>query len=901
MSGGAVKFSIRIIIFFCCIVLPLWIFAGTTGKIVGQVTDKNRGEPLAGVNIMLEGTYLGATTDSDGYFLILNVPPGRYTMIFQYIGFQTYEIPEVKISVDFTTRQSLEMAEESLQLEESIVVVAKQEMIRQDLTASQAEITFEDIESMPVEEFEDIIRLQAGVTRDAGGGFHIRGGRSSEVTFWVDGISVTDVFDGSNGVEIENNAIQSLQVISGTFNAEYGQAMSGIINVVTKDGGREFKGEVSAYLGDYISADNDIFSNIDDFNVNDIYDYSFSLSGPLPFTSDVLTFFTNFRQNYNDGFLYGQREVNTDGSPGSDKFVAMNNNKWLSWQNKLTWQLSPVMKLRAGFNYENREYRIYNHFFKYNPDGDFERFQFGYNGSLTLDHSLNAETFYTFKVGRFEKEYEQYVYENPADPRFVDNSNSAYAVSAFQFSIGGQQNQHFLRNTISDVAKFDITSQVTEYHLLKGGIEGRIHQLDLLDYSTIDGTPSEPFFTPVKPPENHINFGQYAFEPIEFSVYAQDKIEYKDFILNLGLRFDYFDSKGDILKDPMDPSRYTPLREEYDGADPAVLESIWYEKASPKYSVSPRIGMAFPISAEGVIHASYGHFSQIPEFRLLYENPGFKITRGQGNLLGNSDLKPQKTVMYEIGLQQQLSPHIAMDITGFYRDIRNWVGTSLLNETYRPDIFYSKYENRDYANIRGITVSLKKNFADYFSGNVSYTFQIAEGNASDPIDGYNDIQANREPRRNIIPMNWDRTHVLNTQIYTAYESWGLSVLGRYETGLPYTPNPVQGTQRGADVTTGSLGLAENSKRRPTIITLDLQLSKEISIPIAGHDQYLTLFIKVYNLLDTRNEQGVWDDTGRATYTLRSTVSGANADERFITRPDFYTEPRRLQLGLSFNF
>lgn len=875
-------------------------FAGTKGKLVGKVTDQNTGEPLIGVNILIDGTYLGGTTDADGKYLILNVPPGTYKVIYRYIGYQTVEVSDVRMNVDFTTNQDVQMAEETLELGQTVVVSAGRELIRKDLTSSQAIITSEDIEAMPVEEFEDVLQMQAGVTR-GDGGFHIRGGRSSEVTFRVDGISVTDVFDGSNGVEIENNAIQSLQVISGTFNAEYGQAMSGIINVVTKDGGREYKGEISAYVGDYLSNSDDIFMNVDEISPVHIYDYSFSLSGQIPFTNNSVTFFTNFRQNYNQGFLYGRREFNTDGTPGDSAFVPMNRNAWLTMQSKLTWQFAPTIKLRAAFNFEDREFRNYDHFFKFNPDGALKQFQIGFNTSLNFEHTINEAAFYTLKYGMFEKEYEHYTYADPSDSRFVDNSLPQYAVSSFEFSQGGQNNNHFKRNTRTNVFKFDITSQISSEHLVKAGVEARLHRLNLLNYSTINGTPSDTIFTPIKPAENHINYGEYTFEPIELAFYVQDKIEYEDFIVNVGVRFDYFDSKGNILKDPKDPSRYTPLRDEYENVDPNQLEGIWYEKASPKYSISPRIGMSFPISADGVIHASYGHFYQIPEFRLLYENPGFKISRGQGNLLGNSDLNPQKTVMYEIGLQQKLTELIAMDITGFYRDIRDWVGTSVLNETYRPDIFYSKYENRDYANVRGITLSFRRNFENNFSANVSYTFQVAEGSASDPVDGFNDIQANREPRRNIIPMDWDRRHVLNATIYGAYEGWGASIIGRYESGLPYTPNPVQGTQRGSDVNTGSLSLSENSKRRPTLITIDLQLNKEIELPILDKSTRLTFFARVYNLLDTRNEQGVWDDTGRATYTLRNTVSGANADPRYIIRPDFYSSPRRVQVGLSLNF
>jgi len=895
---------VRKIIKACLLIsllIPISASAGTTGKIVGSVEDAGTGEPLIGVNVLVDGTFLGATTDLEGNYLILNVPPGVYTLVFQYIGYQEKRVEGVRVSVDFTTRQNAQLREDAMELDESIVVVADRDMIRKDLTSSQSEVTADDIANIPVEEFEDVLQLQAGITRDAGGGFHIRGGRSSEVAFWVDGVSVTDAFDGSNGVEIENDAVQSLQVISGTFNAEYGQAMSGIINIVTKDGGQKYSGSVSAYTGDYISGDDGLFTNIDEVSPSHLYDWKINLGGPVPFTDGRLTFFTNFRNSYDDGYLYGQRIFNTDGTPGDSSFVPMNWNRWYTSQNKLTYQINPSMKLRFGFNYEDREWQDYNHFYKFNPDAEFQKFQTGYNGSLTFDHTINVTTFYTLKLASFKKEFEQYVYESPSDPRYVDNASEEFAVSAFQFSKGGQQTNYFNRSTLNDIVKFDITSQISDKHLIKTGFEARRYELNLEDFNIIDSNVSDTLYTPIRPPVEDINFGQYTFEPIEFAFYIQDKVEYDDFILNVGLRFDYFDSKGNVLADPQDPSRFSPLREEYQDDMPSSLEDIWYEKADPKFSVSPRIGMAFPISARGVIHASYGHFSQIPEFQLLYANPGFKVTRGQGNLVGNADLKPQRTVMYEIGLQQQMTDDIGMDITGFYRDVRNWVSTSPLIETYRPDILYSQYENRDYANVRGITFSLNKRFSNYYSANVSYTMQVAEGNASNPTDAFNDIQSNREPRKSIIPLDWDRRHVLNGNIYVGVGTWGLSLLGRFESGLPYTPTPVQGTQRGASTSAGSIGLQQNSERRPNLVTLDMQLFKDIPLDFFDKETKLQLFLKIYNLLDARNEQVVWGDTGRATYTLQSAVSGADADPRFIIRPDFYTEPRRVQFGVSFDF
>ncbi len=911
----------RIIQIILSVLVSFSVFAGTTGKIVGTVTDKNSGEPLIGVNVIVEGTTLGATTDIDGTYLILNIPPGTYELVFQYLGYREHRISGVNVSVDLTTKVNVQLEEATIDLGEAVEVVADREVIRRDLTSSQAEVGAKEIANIPVEEFEDVLQLQAGVTRNDQGGFHIRGGRASEVAYWVDGISVTDAFDGSNAVEIENNAIQSLQVISGTFNAEYGQAMSGIINIVTKEGGNQLSGSFSAYVGDYYSNDSygkdepfrpgskdQIFLNLDDISPSDIYNFNASLDGPVPFTGNKGKFFINVRRFYNDGHLYGRRDWRADGdttlvrssnrfevlgTPGDRSIVPMNYDSWYTGQANLTYQLTNLIKVRVKFNYEDREFREYDHFFKFNPDGDFTKFQTGYNGTLSWDHTLNNTTFYTVKFSQFEKEFKQYVYENPEDPRYVNNDK--FAVPELNFSIGGQKNEHFTRSTRSQIAKFDITSQVHPKHLMKSGIEMRRHKLSYEQFNVIDSNLTDSIFTAIKPGVNDPNFTAYTFEPIEFSAYVQDKMEYEDFIVNMGLRFDFFNSNGRVLADPLDPNIQSPLLPEHQAMTLEQRRQIWYKDPSNKIQISPRLGVAYPISSEGVIHFSYGHFLQIPEFRLLYQNPEFRVTRqnGSNNLVGNADLDAQKTVMYEIGLQQQLNQDIGVDITGFYRDIRNWVGTSPLQRTYAPDVSYSKYENRDYANVRGLTIAFKKRFSNGFSANVDYTFQVAEGNSSDPSDAFNDLLANREPRREIVPLDWDRTHILNGNLYLSIGQWGVSLLGRFETGLPYTPEILAARTSGSSIQTG---LAENSERRPDLLTFDLQLYRDFII----NKMKFSFFLKVFNLLDNRGEQQVWNDTGRATYTLRNTTQGS-ADPEFLVQPQFYTEPRRIQVGFNFGF
>ncbi|RMH61802.1 MAG: TonB-dependent receptor, partial [Bacteroidetes bacterium] len=225
--------------------------AQTTGKIAGRVVDAATGEPLPGVNVLIEGTTQGTATNIDGEYVIIGVRPGVYTVVASFVGFATERREGVQVNVDLTTTVDFQLREEVFEGEE-VVVTAEQISVRKDLTSSEARVTAETIDRLPVQEVSQVLSVQAGIT-DRGGGFHIRGGRTSEVTVMVDGVPVTDSYDGSTSVQLENEGIQELQVISGTFNAEYGNAMSGVINVVTKEGrGDRVGGSFEVYSGSYV-------------------------------------------------------------------------------------------------------------------------------------------------------------------------------------------------------------------------------------------------------------------------------------------------------------------------------------------------------------------------------------------------------------------------------------------------------------------------------------------------------------------------------------------------------------------------------------------------------------------------------------------------------------------------
>src|SRR5690606_19797017 len=335
-------------------------------------------------------------------------------------------------------------------------------------------------------------------------------------------------------------------------------------------------------------------------------------------------------------------------------------------------------------------------------------------------------------------------------------------------------------------------------------------------------------------------------QPISGSAYIQDKMEFESFIVNAGLRIDYFDSRATIPADPDDPNIYNPFKkihlfhdltgdgvitpdEERDDNRQTLQdrEAYWWTKAEPKFQISPRLGVAYPITAEGVIHFSYGHFLQIPTFNRLFDNSLYKVTT-EGTLFGpfgNPDLAAEKTVMYELGLQQGIGDFL-VDLTGFYRDVRNWVSTSVPIESELAGTAYVIYANRDYSNVRGVTLKLSKRFSNHYSFDVNYTFQVAEGSNSSPDEEFFSRQNNEQPTIALLPLNWDQRHTASASILVGGSGWGISTLTRFGSGYPYTPFFGQAETRGQNVTSN---FPRNSRRIAPTLDVDLYAFKDFDL------------------------------------------------------------------------
>lgn len=904
-------------------------FAGTTGKISGQILDESTGDPLIGANIVIMGTTMGASTDLDGYYAILNIPPGVYTLQAMYIGYNTKEVSDVRVSIDLTTKIDVKLAETTLDATEMVTVVAERPAIKKDLTATTSVVGDKEIDALPVTEINEILELQAGYVDG-----HMRGGRSGEVAYWIDGIPVTDSYDGETVVDVNKNMVQELQVVSGAFNAEYGNAMSGIVNVVTKGGSNDFGGSMTAYIGDNLSSHDDIFMNISDFNPASTYNFEGSLNGAI--VKDKVFYYVNARHIYFHGWnegkdVYDPNNVaffddttgtwipnRDDSGKGEGDYVPMNWNRKNYAQAKLIFKPMATINLLSNTIYDQVDYQDYDRNYKYNPGGDLNRYRTGFTQMFKMTHTLAPTTFYDLGVTYFMKEYKHYAYEDPYDPRYVHPDLGSQL--AYSFKTGGTNNSRFKRETYSVLTKFDITSQVSRTHQVKAGLEYRNDHLKFQDITlqpvnedlSFDKYLSSPYIRTEIPADSSIYAARYDYKPIDASVYLQDKMEFKDFILNIGVRFDYFDPDGQVLADPTDPELYDPVRPEnryhdlnengvQDAGEPNVTveerRSYWYKDAEAKFQISPRIGAAFPVSEGGKVYFSYGYFFQRPKYELLYTNPDYDLPIGGSAVVGNADLEPEKTIQGEIGIQQQITDDITVDATIFFRDVRDLTGTTAEQITvFGTGQTYSKYVNSDFGLIKGFIVAFNKRFSAGLSARLDYTYQIADGTASDPQDAYKLIEGNSEPEVQLKPLDWDQRHTINASVNYSKQSWGVSFIGQYGSGLPYTP------RKTVDISS----ISTNNGTKPATYNIDLKAYKDFMIS----DYRFTAFLRVFNLLDQLNEIEVYDDTGRAGQTIdevtaRETLGSddtvVNSLDDWFTDETHYNEPRRVEFGLTFNF
>ena len=994
------------VLMFLMILFVGEIFAGVTGKLKGKVVDKATGEPLPGAQIIITGlwldeievdmaTPLGAVADVNGNYYIINLEPGFYTVKAQMIGYKTVVKKKVKILQDLTTVLNFEMEETAIQGEE-VVVEATKPIVQRDVTSSTRTVSGEEVDKMPVNSFVGFVANTGGAveTGGANGGIHIRGGRTDEVAYVVDGINTNDPVTGGRGITLDNNAIAEIMVITGGFDAEYGQAMSGVVNIVTKEGTRD------RYSGT-LELNTDALLNGSRKYDNGYNNYNFTLGGPLFFTKKASFFIS--------GAL-------TDSKKNADRAgVHIRHDDYHNYNGtyKITFNPFSSMKVILNGNYSKSWDHRYSHGRSYgNWLKDTPKYKYGNSQfNFKINHTLSPSTFYEFMVSYFntyfkhsaqdgkhynewrtvttDLEWVDYAYQNgwydPKEQQWTRDMDSVWmefytnkgyivkeqteasyydstygiwwadiikmkdAYNNRWYDVGGwvfnddstgifyrefdmdnyikylQYNQegkeapeewayigdidkmytnydptgnfHFDfvprwsdRSTTHYVVKFDLTSQINKSNQIKTGIYYRKSDLE---YSDIQFLNTNPYFD------------SYNYKPENFAAYIQDKIEWEDMTLKPGVRFDYIDLKAPHPKNPEN------LEEGYVDTD-------------PKMQISPRFGISFAMSDRAVMYASYGHFFQVPQYSEVYMNLNADITSGLP-LVGNPDIKPEKTIAYEMGFRYALTNSIAAEISAYYKNVENLLGTRQVTTFFHNRLAdYTVFKVDDFAKIKGLELKLNKRFSRGFSGEINYSFMNAKGTGSSAREFYyNYLNTGVELPKQEYPLEFDVTHSVraNLNYYIPkgtgpelfggkiFDNLNINIQFTAQSGRPYTPTNKKGQP-----------LEVGSKRLPATHWTDLKINKNINITSRVT---LNLFVDIRNLFDIKNVRNVYSYTGKpdddgykpikdpnnyaqyARYGYKSWLDFYNDDVRLwrmaVKSPWNYFNPRIIRFGATLYF
>ena len=762
---------------------------------------------------------------------ILYVPPGTYNVQISYLGYRKVVINDVRVYIDETARVDATLESQAIDMSE-MVVIAERRLIRPDVATSGTSISSEEIAVIPTTSVMSVLGLQAGVRGgwssgigngdnkpanlklngsgkvSVSDGMSIRGGSGDNMLFLLDGVTIRDPRNNEPSTKIPMTAVQEVTVERGGFKAEYGQVQSGIVNVVTKEGGRKgysggiqirysppapkysrvtgtldvtnpysfalrsffdpavcWTGTSNGAWDDYMRAE---YPKFDGWNAisqtlctdnnpnNDLtplgaqrvfeyeirkrqpnnqpdYDIDAGFGGPVPYIGPVLgdlRFFASYRST-RDMLLF---PLTRPDYKDYDWNFQINSDITSSMKLRLAGLIGKRFTIRSNYDAGTGSY-----FYPHSPsdiagqvsdiqnseglgflfsDFDFCLADIGHQSlSAKLTHAISSVTYYEISLEHFSTDY----FVRPTGlrdtsqkvevlPGYFEDSNPfgywPYSESGLIIK-NGQSYAYPRDNSVfrSTTLKADFTSQVNFQNLIKAGVEFIYNDLNF-DYGKISqgGQPTETF-------SDHV---QMRLFPIHGAAYIQDKLEFKEFTANLGLRLDYSNSNVDWWNVYQFDSDF------FLKGDTTVAYLM--EKSKPQWQWSPRLGIAHPISENAKLFFNYGHFKQIPQYESL-----FRVQRNDARRMtsyGNPNLVLAKTISYELGFDYSIADEFLIQVAGFYNDITDQQDFTTYDSP-SSGIRYTKSTSNSYQDTRGFEFTLRKSGGGWWYGFANFTYQVA--------------------------------------------------------------------------------------------------------------------------------------------------------------------------------
>jgi hypothetical protein len=901
---------------FC---LPCLLYAG--GKIRGRVTDKQSGDPLIGAHVVIVGTSYGTTADVRGEFSLVNIPVGIHTLRASFVGFLPMNLEGVRVLNELTTEIEFGLTVEAVTMQ-AITVVAEQPLINKSATNAFRVVTSDEIQAIPIRGVDDIVALQPGVVLQDGR-LHIRGGRLDEVGFYLEGVSVTEPQYGGRAIALTQDAIEEVSVQSGGYEAEYGRANSGIVQYQLKTGGSKGKATFE-YVTDNIALQPRSKAFTGDTRLGAYWwgynECTATLSGPL-FTERLKGFglFNYYFTRDGNPQPYPGVDVGVVKDPDSKDSIDLHypagprlnsSTQRYSYTGTVSVDFNPLI-VRFSGSYSNTV-SFSSSPFDYLDPGRIPEFDLwdGF-GAAKATYFFNPTTFIELSGGMF------YYSDKTMDPvlrddfwSYGDSSANAQAgyvwqrapgtatgpyippsfitIYNFWFTPPGYPLSSYVkreRNNLSLNAAF--STQLGRSHTLKFGGDYQRYTIRTYQVSSPANLTSlvaqnnvrpdsDPLKVTVTDLMRTIGTNTYGYDllgntydgddflgprhPVFASLYAQDKMELSDLVVNAGLRYDYILTNAYTLVDPSHPE----LTFDFGtwAVNPAGLR-----KSSASNNVSPRLGMAFPASDRTVFHVQFARLLQVARLRDL--NVGIYALEGMIKGGNNSypigfDLRPTSTTQYEIGFSQQIADFASFDITAYYKDIKDQIVMDVF-QTAPGSVAsnYTVFVNGDFATTKGVELTFTMHRKERLQAIASLSLQDARGSGSYPNSNWAIVTGTTNTGfrpQYIAPLAYDNAVRGNVNLDFRFgkddggpvlEQLGASLLFTFNSGHPYT--------RTASPATGRLAVEPlNSSTTPWVFQLDIKVDKTLRIL----DQLdLNLYLYVINVLDTKNVENVFPLTG----------------------------------------
>ncbi len=872
--------------------------AAPSGTVTGKVVDSS-GEPLGDVNVIIPDLHQGTRTRGDGTYVMEGVPVGSWLLRSVRAGKKPSQ-QTIRVDAGRSTIADFVLMEAPYTIPVTTVKGSPATSIRMD-PQTKTHVSMEKLSSLPFTELTDFIRLTAGVNTQAGE-IHFRGGRADEILTIINGVPSRNPMQAQM-VDLGLMSISNTEQVLGGMDAQYGNALSGIISITTREGGDKFGGEVR-YLTDRYGEADKSFTNFERL--------SLGVGGPFLFPNT--TYFVSFQGTYSDTYL---RSVARQKEHRFLDFIRIGSKQSnaTNFSGKLAWKVTPNEKLtmelirnasvnsryhnrwnRDGFvqviadstaptdGTINRRYGTWAWYpvdSTYVPmntadhlpvrDEDYQQLAMAWRrvmghhrSSIVTNVRASRQEWQTVTdvLDRQLWEYQQrpnqyYDYFNRVD--------GAYYVT------NGDYPYYERRRTVTYTLNGDVSANVRRHHFMAGGevSHNDLNYLltrfpNVLDANGNYGSTRDEF---------------HNYNP-EGSFFVQDRWEYEGMVLNAGIRYDCFSIGNQVPEDEV--------------VDP--VKTQW----------SPRIGIAYPISNRDVMSFHYGRIFQLPDRLYIYQGRTINA-----EARGNANLEPQTDISYQLGLQHLFSEDVYAQFAVYFKDMFGLL-TTVEKEVPGFVTTAETYANGDYATARGFDVTLIKRRSHGFSGELNYTYGNASGSASDPnraLTSRGNLRDQYKPTGET-PLEWDQRHNFSATLQLGNEkNWAASFTYEFGTGQPYTPEARD--QRQSDPR------LENSKRLPPSTTLSVQ--GERFFRVWGED--VTLYLQATNLMDARNisrlQPTLWPEgavnatsyrvyyteTGRAGGAFLSTDRDGDGLEDWVpvNDPRVFSEGRVIRLGVGVRF